>query len=152
LSLTPEKIEAVQRTWALAASMPDRTAQTFYANLFRLDPTTRPLFANDIERQARKLAETLNFIVDHLEDSETLMPVARDLAVRHVPYGVEARQYDSVGAALVTTLRQLLGQAFTAEDEAFLGSLVAPGHPSSPGYFDPRYPPAGRQPRIGAGP
>jgi aryl-alcohol dehydrogenase-like predicted oxidoreductase len=33
---------------------------------------------------------------------------------------------------------------FTARDEAFLDKLVAPGHPSSPGFFDPRYPPAGR--------
>lgn len=33
---------------------------------------------------------------------------------------------------------------FTAKDEAFLDKLVAAGHPSSPGYFDPRYPPKGR--------
>jgi aryl-alcohol dehydrogenase-like predicted oxidoreductase len=45
-----------------------------------------------------------------------------------------------------------LDYAFTAEDEEFLESLVAPGHPSSPGYFDPRYPPAGRKPRVGNGP
>lgn len=41
---------------------------------------------------------------------------------------------------------------FTAADEALLDSLVAPGHPSTPGFFDPRYPPAGRRPRIGAAP
>lgn len=33
---------------------------------------------------------------------------------------------------------------FTARDEAFLDKLVAPGHPSSPGYTDPRYPVRGR--------
>ena len=38
---------------------------------------------------------------------------------------------------------------FTAEDEAFLDTLVAPGHPSTPGYCDPRYPPAGRPVRSG---
>lgn len=41
-----------------------------------------------------------------------------------------------------------LAHDFTAEDEAFLDSLVAPGHPSTPGYFDPRYPPGGRLPRT----
>ena len=41
-----------------------------------------------------------------------------------------------------------LDYAFTAEDEAFLDTLVAPGHPSSPGYFDPRYPPRGRPERT----
>ncbi len=33
------------------------------------------------------------------------------------------------------------------EDEEFVDSLVHPGHPSTPGYNDPRYPPAGRIPR-----
>jgi len=37
-----------------------------------------------------------------------------------------------------------LDYEFTARDEAFLDKLVAPGHPSSPGFFDPRYPPTGR--------
>ncbi|MCW5695105.1 MAG: aldo/keto reductase [Bauldia sp.] len=34
----------------------------------------------------------------------------------------------------------------TAEDEAFVDSLVAPGHPSSPGFTDPIYPVEGRVP------
>jgi aryl-alcohol dehydrogenase-like predicted oxidoreductase len=33
---------------------------------------------------------------------------------------------------------------WTAEDEAFLDSLVPPGHPSTPGYSDPQYPITGR--------
>lgn len=37
--------------------------------------------------------------------------------------------------------------AFTAEDEAFVDSLVPPGHPSTPGYSDPAYPLEGRVPR-----
>ena len=37
----------------------------------------------------------------------------------------------------------------TPGDEAFVDSLVAPGHPSTPGFVDPRYPPTGRKPRNG---
>ncbi len=33
-----------------------------------------------------------------------------------------------------------LGYAVTAEDEALVDSLVAPGHPSTPGFTDPAYP------------
>ncbi len=33
------------------------------------------------------------------------------------------------------------------EDEALVDSLVRPGHPSTPGYTDPRYPFFGRAPR-----
>jgi aryl-alcohol dehydrogenase (NADP+) len=38
---------------------------------------------------------------------------------------------------------------FTAEDEALADSLVAAGHPSTPGYSDPQYPLTGRRPRVG---
>jgi aryl-alcohol dehydrogenase (NADP+) len=40
-----------------------------------------------------------------------------------------------------------LGYGFTAEDEALVDRLVAPGHPSTPGYNDPAYPIEGRVPR-----
>jgi len=38
---------------------------------------------------------------------------------------------------------------FTAEDEALVDGLVAPGHPSTPGYNDPSYPLEGRRARTG---
>jgi len=41
-----------------------------------------------------------------------------------------------------------LEQDFTAADEALVDRLVSPGHPSTPGFVDPRYPPTGRQPRT----
>ena len=41
-----------------------------------------------------------------------------------------------------------LGHDFSAEDERFFDSLVPSGHPSTPGYSDPRYPITGRQPII----
>jgi aryl-alcohol dehydrogenase-like predicted oxidoreductase len=41
-----------------------------------------------------------------------------------------------------------LEHRFTAEDEALVERLVPAGHPSTPGYSDPRYPPAGRRPLV----
>ena len=37
-----------------------------------------------------------------------------------------------------------VGEGFDADDEALLDRLVAPGHPSTPGYTDPLYPVTGR--------
>jgi aryl-alcohol dehydrogenase-like predicted oxidoreductase len=45
-------------------------------------------------------------------------------------------QWQDYAAALDVTV--------TAEDEAFVDSLVSPGHPSTPGYNDPAYPLNGR--------
>jgi len=52
----------------------------------------------------------------------------------------EAQWDDYIGA---------LDYRFTAEDEALIDRLVAPGHPSTPGYNDPAYPIEGRLPRTG---
>jgi aryl-alcohol dehydrogenase-like predicted oxidoreductase len=41
-----------------------------------------------------------------------------------------------------------LDYTWTAEDEALADSLVAPGHPSTPGFTDPAYPVEGRFPSI----
>ncbi len=41
-----------------------------------------------------------------------------------------------------------LDYSFTDEDEALVDRLVAPGHPSTPGYTDPAYPIEGRRPRT----
>jgi aryl-alcohol dehydrogenase-like predicted oxidoreductase len=38
---------------------------------------------------------------------------------------------------------------FTAEDEALVDSLVASGHPASPGLIWSRHPPMGRKPLTG---
>ncbi len=40
---------------------------------------------------------------------------------------------------------------FTADDEALIDKLVPSGHPSTPGYSDPKYPYRGRQPWTGEG-
>ncbi len=42
-----------------------------------------------------------------------------------------------------------LGHCFTADDETFLDQLVPSGHPSTPGFTDPRYTHTGRKPIIG---
>jgi aryl-alcohol dehydrogenase-like predicted oxidoreductase len=37
-----------------------------------------------------------------------------------------------------------LDHRLDGDDEAFVDSMVAPGHPSTPGYSDPQYPITGR--------
>ncbi|MEE8506734.1 MAG: aldo/keto reductase, partial [Kiloniellales bacterium] len=40
-----------------------------------------------------------------------------------------------------------LDHALDPEDEEFLDAMVPPGHPSMPGYSDPKYPVTGRPAR-----
>ena len=41
-----------------------------------------------------------------------------------------------------------LDHQFDAADEALIDSMVAPGHTSTPGYTDPKFPILGRVPRT----
>ena len=115
--MTPDQIRLVQESFQKVAPIADQAAALFYDRLFATDPTVRPLFAGaDIREQGRKLMPTLGHVVAGLRTPETILPVARDLARRHVGYGVQAAHYASVGAALLWTLEQGLGAAaFTPE-------------------------------------
>jgi aryl-alcohol dehydrogenase-like predicted oxidoreductase len=52
-----------------------------------------------------------------------------------------------VGPRTIAQMQEYLGaleHGFGIEDEALIDSMVAPGHPSTPGYSDPAYPIEGR--------
>jgi|GEM_PF-4703634 hypothetical protein len=64
----------IRRSWAKAVAAGDLVGRLFYSNLFEIAPATRPMFPEVIEDQAKKLLQTLNWIIDHLDDMETLVP------------------------------------------------------------------------------
>jgi hemoglobin-like flavoprotein len=113
--MNAQQIELVQRTFALAAPMADEVASTFYQRLFELDPTVRPLFADNIKPQGEKLMTVLAFAVRGLDRPETIVGAVQRLGERHVHYGVQAHHYATVGEALLWTLEQLFGPAFTPD-------------------------------------
>lgn len=117
--MTPEQKRILRETWALVTPIADTAARLFYDRLFEIDPSTRPLFQDtDMAAQREKLMATLAGVVDNLDDLEALVPAIEDLGRRHVNYRVSDAQYDSVGQALLWTLAQGLGTAWTAEAEA----------------------------------
>ncbi len=58
---------------------------------------------------------TISFAVAMLNHPDKLVPAVQELGVRHAKYGVTAAQYGTVGAALLWTLEQGLGNAWTPE-------------------------------------
>jgi hemoglobin-like flavoprotein len=113
--MTPQQISLIQASWAAVVPMQDTAAGLFYQRLFSLDPAVRPMFKGDMQEQGRKLMTMLGVVVSSLTRLDELVPVAQDLARKHVGYGVQAAHYDTVGAALLWTLEQGLGSAFTEE-------------------------------------
>lgn len=115
--MTPRDIALVQSSWKQVQPIAAQAAAMFYGRLFLLDPSVRPLFRGDLRDQGTKLMSMISVAVNALARIETLVPAVQALGRRHAGYGVEDRHYDTVEAALVWTLGQGLGEAFTAETE-----------------------------------
>lgn len=123
--LDHRQIDLVQDSFAAVAPMTDAAAADFYRRLFELAPDVKPLFRHDMAAQGRKLFLTLATVVDALDRLEAIVPVARELAIRHVAYGAKEHHYAAVGSALIETLRDGLGPAFDAPTEAAWASAYA---------------------------
>jgi hemoglobin-like flavoprotein len=68
-----------------------------------------------MREQGAKLMKMINVAVNGLDRIESIVPAVQDLGRRHVGYGVKQAHYDTVGAALLWTLEQGLGDDFTPE-------------------------------------
>jgi hemoglobin-like flavoprotein len=59
--------------------------------------------------------QMISTAVANLDRLDTLVPAVQSLGARHARYGVLDSHYNTVGEALIWTLEQGLGDAFTPE-------------------------------------
>jgi len=111
--MTPDQIVAVEDTMRVVD--PDDLAADFYRRAFDADPELAELFTNDPVRQRRLFAIELRTIVGSIRELDAFRSAAAELGARHHDYGVRASHYDTVGEALLWTLRERLGGTFTLE-------------------------------------
>jgi hemoglobin-like flavoprotein len=113
--VTPEQVTLVKDSWSKVVPIADQAAALFYGKLFDLDPSLKPMFKGDMKEQGEKLMKMIAVAVDNLDKLDEIVPAVQDLGVKHLEYGVKNSQYDTVGAALLWTLGQGLGERFTPE-------------------------------------
>jgi nitric oxide dioxygenase len=89
----------------------------FYSKLFIEVPHVKHLFKTPREAQSKKLVEMLSMIVGRLDRLDELTEEIRQLALRHVDYGVKISDYKAVGDALIWTLKQGLGSDWNSDVE-----------------------------------
>ena len=113
--MTPHQIKLVQTSFAQVAPIAGIAADLFYGRLFEIAPQLRRMFPENLAEQKKKLMAMLATVVNGLAKLDTLMPAVRALGKRHAGYGVYEEHFAPVGAALLWTLGQGLGDGFTAE-------------------------------------
>ncbi len=113
--MTPKQIKLVQESFAKVAPISETAAALFYNRLFEMAPQVKAMFPADMTEQRKKLMATLAVVVNGLGNLESILPAVSALATRHVGYGAKREHYPVVGAALLWTLEEGLGDGWTPE-------------------------------------
>jgi hemoglobin-like flavoprotein len=112
--MNPTDIDLIRSSWSGVEPIADTAAGLFYGRLFELDPAIERLFRRtDMAAQRKILMQTLTVVVKSLDKLDQLVPAVQALGRRHAGYGVRESHYATVGEALLWTLEQGLGEAFT---------------------------------------
>ena len=112
---TETDVMLVRQTFDLVVPIAGVAADLFYDRLFYIAPSLRSMFPADMRDQKRKLMVMLAAAVHGLTNLDALAPKLMELGARHAGYGVKDSHYATVGGALIQTLEQGLGVAFTSD-------------------------------------
>jgi nitric oxide dioxygenase len=118
MAIDERQIRLVRESLPLIRERLVPAATDFYENLFAVAPELRALFRTDLASQGMRFMSTLATISDLLDAPEELEREAGDLALAHAGVGVRAAHFAPMGIALMVTLAETLGEAFTPELQA----------------------------------
>ncbi len=107
----------VRESFAQVEERETEMAQYFYGMLFALAPETRELFPANMEVQRSRLFRAVAHIVRLVDSPEELMPYLHQLGRDHRKFGVIAKQYDTLGIALLGAVKRYAGESWTDEVE-----------------------------------
>jgi NAD(P)H-flavin reductase/hemoglobin-like flavoprotein len=107
------RVELIRSSFQLVAPRAEELARHFYATLFSRAPETRDLFPVNMEVQRSRLLRALVHVVQMVDRPDELVPFLEQLGRDHRKFGVLAEHYDAVGAALIGTIEEFAGPAWT---------------------------------------
>lgn len=114
--MTQQQVILVQKSWKLFRGIqPEFIGDVFYSKLFADKPALKRMFKNPITAQYKKLVDMISMLVGRLHHLDEITEDLRQLAKRHVGYGVKAAHYQLVGDALFWTLEHGLGKDWNDE-------------------------------------
>ena len=110
------QIELLETSFQAIAPHGEAFVTAFYERLFTRFPQTRAFFAStDMKEQHKKLLGALVLVIQNLRKPEVLTNALKGLGERHVHYGVRPEHYPIVGAVLLETFADFLGDDWTPE-------------------------------------
>lgn len=110
------QVELLENSFEKVKPQANEFVASFYHHLFTDYPEAQPLFeGTDMEKQGGKLLQSLVLVIENLRKPDALSNALKGLGARHVKYGALPEHYPLVGATLLKTFEQYLGEAWTEE-------------------------------------
>jgi nitric oxide dioxygenase len=125
--MTPNQLRLLQQSFNKIEPELDRFGAIFYDRLFAIAPEMRSLFRNDLKAQQAKFMKVIGEVVQlHLRamislpatsqvSSEAMLPGAFWSGRVHAAYGVRIEDFESMKAALIWALNEMLRDQSTPE-------------------------------------
>jgi hemoglobin-like flavoprotein len=113
--MTPEQAELIRRSFDAIWPVRRKFANLFYRRFYELAPDAQHLFPSDMERQHLKLMDMIAAIVGALDQRELFQSIISHTGRQHARFGVSPMHFVAFGNALIWSLEQQFGSAFTRE-------------------------------------
>ncbi len=118
--LSDQQISTVKSTIPLLESVGPSLTQYFYKRMFSHNPELKDVFnmAHQAEgTQSLALFNAIAAYAKYIDNLPMLTSAVQRIAHKHTSLDIRPQHYDIVGLHLIETLRELAGDAFTAEIE-----------------------------------
>lgn len=110
------EVEILENSFEKIKPQSQAFVSSFYGNLFTDYPEAQPLFeGTNMEKQGDKLLQSLVLVIENLRKPDVLSNALKGLGARHVQYGALPEHYPLVGASLLKTFEQYLGDDWTKD-------------------------------------
>ena len=118
MPISEAEIRLVRESLPMVRERLAPASETFYENLFTVEPELRALFRSDLQSQGMRFMSTLATIADLLDAPAELASEIAHLATAHAGVGVRAAHFAPMGIGLMVTLAETLGEDYTPELQA----------------------------------
>jgi hemoglobin-like flavoprotein len=120
--MTPEQTNLIRQSFDEMWPIRRNLAGKYYDRFFETCPDARRLFPSDMEKRYLKLMDTIAALVGTLDNHALFQSIITHSARQHAQFGVTSAQLNAFGDALISSLDQQFGSAFTPElKQAWIG-------------------------------
>lgn len=116
--LTQAQLDVIKATVPVLDAGGEALTRHFYERMFRENPEVRSFFNPAHQKtggQQRALAAAICAYAKHIENPSVLASAVELIAQKHASLGIQAQHYPIVGSNLLSSIKEVLGDAATPE-------------------------------------